>query len=678
MLDQLAAGKWAAFEAALAKATGLALATYDAHGRLIASPAPPACLHYLDLLQSYRCTSDRTTTDAPGWSGSAAERSYGSQAVLRPCGLPAGLLAVDNKYLVLAMAHSPRPNDSDPGTSANAASPCQGCPMRLEGQQQSPGAQLSQEEFSARLESLGQLLGHLLISAHDTAEAGSLAVLLQAVEQLNRLILGLLDQERASLEDILDLVANSLVILLDSDASWVAVDSRATGWVAAASGADRVLAERIASAGQATEPPRFADPSLRQALILEQLGGHSSTWVESASNATACRLWAGALNPASDHAAMVLKTLASPVLVAAEIICLQRLLQQQTRSLLDAIRHAVLVFDTEGRCAALNQSARRLFADLGVDLTVGSAALGRGLSPAMEHGINSALQGEDVDCSQDVCSQHYLSWSARPVRDCGCIHGALIMAEDVTETTRLRDLARDWERLSIAGQLAAGLAHEIRSPLAAAVGAIQLILGGRSERHREEILARLQMELHRMNGILTGYLELAKPGESTVLRPVDISGCLREITFLLRSDALLHSVELVIDQPAHPIPYVIADGNALKQVFLNLARNGLEAMSDTGGRLVITVRVDGQALHVTFEDDGPGIPLGLEQQIFRPFFTTKPHGSGLGLSVSKELLESMGGAMGITSSPGRGTTASVVLPLVSQAVASSGTSGDTE
>ncbi|RJX17184.1 MAG: sensor histidine kinase [Ammonifex sp.] len=166
----------------------------------------------------------------------------------------------------------------------------------------------------------------------------------------------------------------------------------------------------------------------------------------------------------------------------------------------------------------------------------------------------------------------------------------------------------------------------------------------------------------RMNRILADFLNFAKPGAAMDIEPVDLPRMLEELRFLLRSETILNDVEVLYGQVPKGFPPVMGDGNSLKQVFLNITKNAIEAMRD-GGRLEVILEKDEANVYVRFKDNGTGIPGERIPNVFRPFFTTKLGGTGLGLSESSSLVRRMGGELRVKSKVGEGTTVDVLLPL---------------
>ncbi|WP_426449851.1 PAS domain S-box protein [Paenibacillus sp. S-38] len=242
------------------------------------------------------------------------------------------------------------------------------------------------------------------------------------------------------------------------------------------------------------------------------------------------------------------------------------------------------------------------------------------------------------------------------------IPGICIIARDISGHKRTEELLRSSEKLAVAGQLAAGVAHEIRNPLTSLKGFTQFMKAG--AQYKEQYLDIMMSELDRIEQIISELLLLARP-QAVTYRTKPLEPILTHVISLLEPQANLQNVELLASIPSG-LPPVYCEENHLKQVFINLMKNALEAMP-RGGRLEVTAssgEEDGDVC-VTLEDNGPGIPAELLKRLGEPFFTTKEKGSGLGLMVSQKIVAEHGGRLSIDSREGGGTTVSVTLPKAS-------------
>jgi len=183
------------------------------------------------------------------------------------------------------------------------------------------------------------------------------------------------------------------------------------------------------------------------------------------------------------------------------------------------------------------------------------------------------------------------------------------------------------------------------------------------EQKRKELLDKVDVELKRINEILTDFLNISKPSGQPVLQPIHFAEVIEELEFLLKGEANLKKISLVYSCPQE-FPRVKGDKNGLKQVFLNIAKNAIEACPKDKGILEISMHRDAKNAWITFKDNGPGIPSENMPKVLRPFFTTKKRGTGLGLAISSSIIKRMGGELRIESQPGCGTAVHVILPLM--------------
>ncbi|EIF12945.1 two-component sensor histidine kinase [Bacillus sp. 5B6] len=233
-----------------------------------------------------------------------------------------------------------------------------------------------------------------------------------------------------------------------------------------------------------------------------------------------------------------------------------------------------------------------------------------------------------------------------------------VILRDISERKQTEELMLKSEKLSIAGQLAAGIAHEIRNPLTAIKGFLQLMKPtmGENEHYFEIVFS----ELSRIELILSELLMLAKPQQNAVKERVNLKKIISEVTALLETQANLKGIFIKTDYE-HDSMYINGDQNQLKQVFINLIKNAVESMPD-GGTVHIIMTEDEYSVNVTVKDEGDGIPENVLKRIGEPFLTTKEKGTGLGLMVTFNLIKNHQGAIKVDSKPDRGTAFHITFP----------------
>ncbi|QRG65341.1 ATP-binding protein [Brevibacillus choshinensis] len=230
--------------------------------------------------------------------------------------------------------------------------------------------------------------------------------------------------------------------------------------------------------------------------------------------------------------------------------------------------------------------------------------------------------------------------------------------QDVTERKHAEELIRKSELLSVVGQMAAGVAHEIRNPLTSLKGFVQLLQT--FPNGKPEYFQIMLSELDRIEFIISEFLVLAKP-QIVHHQPRDIRRMLEQIVMLADTHAILHNVQIVTEIP-EMLPSITCEEKQLKQVFLNLMKNAIESMSEGGVVTVAAKHVEDKLL-ITFTDQGCGIPEESLEKLGEPFFTTKETGTGLGLMVSQKIIAEHGGEIHVRSKMGMGTSMEVQLPL---------------
>ncbi len=249
-----------------------------------------------------------------------------------------------------------------------------------------------------------------------------------------------------------------------------------------------------------------------------------------------------------------------------------------------------------------------------------------------------------------------------PIRDDqGHIDSIILICRDITEQKKAGEIISKWERVSAVGELAAGIAHEIRNPLTTLTGFVQLL---KAEVENTEYLDLMHSELSRIELVTNEFLMLAKP-QVTKYQEVDLTSILNTVITMLNTQAIMSNtyirMEIEIDRPM-----IKADGNHLKQVFINLLKNAIESMPKGGEILVKVQPSENNKVIIQFIDQGIGIQQELLPKLGEPFYSLKEKGTGLGLMISFKIIKEHQGDIKIFSSFGNGTTMEVYLPLIEE------------
>ncbi|WP_409270123.1 ATP-binding protein [Neobacillus sp. SCS-31] len=238
----------------------------------------------------------------------------------------------------------------------------------------------------------------------------------------------------------------------------------------------------------------------------------------------------------------------------------------------------------------------------------------------------------------------------------------LTLGKDITNRKKETDrLLQKSEKLALLGQMAAGIAHEIRNPLTSIKGFIQLF---KAENDKKEYYDIVLTELDRINSIVSEFLLLAKP-TAAVFREGNLVQILRDVVTLINTQTALNNV-LITTAVGPNIPPIICEENQLKQVFINLLKNSIEAMPEGGNIYISVQKSQPEEVFVKIVDEGVGIPEERMKTIGEPFYTTKEKGTGLGLMTCFKIIESHNGKLIFSSKVGVGTSTMIVLPAMTR------------
>lgn len=235
----------------------------------------------------------------------------------------------------------------------------------------------------------------------------------------------------------------------------------------------------------------------------------------------------------------------------------------------------------------------------------------------------------------------------------------LSIRNDITERRKTEDMLHRQDKLAAVGQLAAGVAHEIRNPLTSIKGYTEFLQMDESNEQRLELFEIILDEIERVNLIVEEFMLLAKP-KTVKLEERNIVSIVKNTLSLLEFEARKRQIRLKFHSDADHI-LISCDENSLKQVFLNFIKNGIEAMPK-GGDLIVKALILEDYVQIQIQDTGIGIPTDQLNKIGEPFFTTKEDGNGLGLMVSFKIIENHNGQVLIESEIGKGTTFNIQLP----------------
>ncbi|MES1039876.1 MULTISPECIES: PAS domain S-box protein [Peribacillus] len=236
----------------------------------------------------------------------------------------------------------------------------------------------------------------------------------------------------------------------------------------------------------------------------------------------------------------------------------------------------------------------------------------------------------------------------------------LALRYDITERKQSEEMLHRQDKLAAVGQLAAGVAHEIRNPLTSMKGYTEFLQLDETDENKQEYLEIIMDEINRVNEIVEEFLQLAKP-QALILESKNLVPIIQNVVSLTDFEARKRNITLISDLNEEEI-LVRCDENRLKQVLLNFIKNGIEAMPD-GGFIKVMTELKEDKVHISITDTGIGMPPEQLKRLGEPFFTTKKTGNGLGLMISFKIIESHLGNVFVESEVNKGTVFNIVLPI---------------
>jgi two-component system sensor histidine kinase PilS (NtrC family) len=247
--------------------------------------------------------------------------------------------------------------------------------------------------------------------------------------------------------------------------------------------------------------------------------------------------------------------------------------------------------------------------------------------------------------------------------------GYTLIFQDLADMKKLEAELRLKDRMAAVGELSAGIAHEIRNPLAAIAGSVQVLKGSTSLTPQEQRLMSIVLkESERLNKSISDFLRFVRPQERRALE-YDVAASLSETLDLLQNSSELHERHEIRREIFPSSFHLIGDADQIRQVFWNLARNAVQAMPQ-GGVLTVRTTFDDDSYRITFSDSGRGMSAADLRRLFQPFRTNFPTGTGLGMAISYRIVQEHGGKIEVTSTEGAGSSITISLPTMNEMKAS--------
>lgn len=346
----------------------------------------------------------------------------------------------------------------------------------------------------------------------------------------------------------------------------------------------------------------------------------------------------------------------------------------ETEEILEQMRSGLMTVNAAGKIVYFNHTAGRI---LDIDPRY---ARGKNLADVLsdeysefKRYILSGLYNGRADARSEIIIRKKRERREMPIGlsssillDDNNLRGIIILFQDLTDVKKLNERIMVAERLAAVGQMAAGIAHEIRNPLASISGSVEVL---KDELHLEgensRLLELILKESSRLNTILSDFLNFARISKTPSGR-CDLSAVINEIRDLIKGDNRIAGNVDISFEVHRPVLMVVGGEDQIKQILWNLILNSAQALNSDGGTVLVKTEDyrDGSddMVKLTVADDGPGIPEDIKKRMFDPFFSTRADGTGLGLPIVARIVDCLGGRIEVESSPETGTIFVVLLP----------------
>ena len=632
----LGSRRWASFQESTATALQIHLAVVSGDGGLTVPVLPCTCPN---------CGTPFEVLTGQDMAAAAVLRQAGEagQTLTTSSGRPAVTLPLEDGYILVAL----------------------GCPC-------------SGVKGLPSLRDRAGLAHRLMASFQHALREGAVGHLrsteLATLHQVNQVLLALIQRGNNGLDRVFDLLLSALVILLDAEGSWLEYEDQ--------HGSHRVARGDVeAWARGGAGALANGDSSLRSP---REGGTRNGFIVDLSAKAVQGRI--GVWAPADMAQARSLMPLfAEECAIAFEIQHLFQLLQSQVAQVLGGMDQAAFLVRPDGTVSYANAAAERLVGKTVLEMAGQSLAGWEApFAAALQSSNGTAAQSVRMGWSVAGPDARLVDWEVAPigggrgeaggVSAAGGISGGsgavpalagwLVTARDMTDYYRWQKAARTAERVATTSMLVSSLAHEVRNPLAAARGLVELMSRNPEPAKTAGYSDLVIREIDRVTRLLNDFLLLGRPAAISP-EPFDLAGCIKDLEALLTAEAAARRVELTFEN--HPVRAVQADSGQVTQVVLNVVRNAFEAAGPNGRVNIKVIDTDGWAT-LEVRDSGPGIQPAVMKQIFEPFFTTKERGIGLGLAVCRAIVQNHGGWITAANSPEGGAVFTVAFPA-QQAVA---------
>ncbi|HWP96065.1 MAG TPA: ATP-binding protein, partial [Syntrophomonadaceae bacterium] len=476
---------------------------------------------------------------------------------------------------------------------------------------------------------VGDILSTFLTTLQESFQDGRRAIELSTLRQMNHIILSLFQGDESAVKKALDLILSAVIVLLDAEGAWLRIHSSP---------------EVLISKGD-------------QSYI--GLDSHAEVEVQSLNYAAASGQL-GVASPANHRQARdLLQLMAQECSIILEVEHLFKLVEKRFSQVLEAIHSAVLIIDSHNTITYANRAAQDFLCEPGIN-PVGQQVQeipGPWVAPLLTDAATPILgYMEPFSLRQKGC--RWLDWQLCALRDEGKNMGWLVLFEDRSDYHRWQEASRKADRFATTATLVGKLAHEMRNPLSASSGLLQILSVKRDPAKVRGYADLIRREMDRMTRLLDDFLLLGTPAQIEP-NPVDLVALLDELHYVFRGEASGTDVEIVIQaQPCSPL---WGDPGQLSKAIVNLVKNAITATTSPNP-VCITLEEEIDYIVLSVRDYGAGFSPAVEDKLFEPFFTTKERGTGLGLPVVQAIVHNHGGRISAANAQDGGAIFRIEFP----------------
>lgn len=334
--------------------------------------------------------------------------------------------------------------------------------------------------------------------------------------------------------------------------------------------------------------------------------------------------------------------------------------------IIESAADGVIAVDINGCVTMINPAAEEITGYLERDLHgkyYGDVFEGRNFSSPVLDTLKRGIEHVSLEIeypARDHTIQINVSTSR--IRNAGGeLIGALVIFKDLTAQKEVQRRMQQAEKLATLGELMAGVAHEVRNPLTAISGFVQILKELENHPDKLEYISIILKEVDSIDRIIRQLLDFSRPQTGT-FRPISVNRLIEEALVLVKTKGVEARVTFTW-VPDETLPLIEANSELLRQVLLNIMINAVQSIPARGNLFISTCYMEEQRVMVVIRDDGTGIPAALQKKIFDPFFTTKASGTGLGLAISQRIIAGHGGDIFLESQEHHGTTFTITLPI---------------